>query len=387
VIGFLTVCFIPAMPAPCALALVPLGLAAHAIGLVLPPRILGAMAVSATLSLALIFPAEAQTDQQISRCNGQDNATPELAISSCTAMIQSGEYAGNELAIVFNNRGVAYFKNGQFETAIQDLDQAIRLRPNFFNVLTSRGFAYLKMKNYGAAITDFDAALEAHPESALALYGRGLAKRGKGDAAASAADIAAAQRLDATIVQGFAGWDINLDPPAETKTQQGPPAADPVATSPAVLPEVQSQAGPEAPSQSEGAISEVPALPPATATIESSATPEEPSQTAAVRAAEEIVSLPLPAEVTEALIKRGDQLMSTGDIVGARFAYERAAGGSRDAAKGVAKTYDPIFLAQRGARGLRGDAARAALWYGKAAAAGDREAEQRLRQLRAQFPE
>ena len=72
----------------------------------------------------------------------------------------------------------------------------------------------------------------------------------------------------------------------------------------------------------------------------------------------------------------------------ARLAYERAAaGGNRAAATGVAKTYDPSFLTQVGARGLRADPARAALWYGRAAAAGDREAQQRLRRLRTQFPQ
>jgi TPR repeat protein len=81
-------------------------------------------------------------------------------------------------------------------------------------------------------------------------------------------------------------------------------------------------------------------------------------------------------------------LLATGDIVAARAAYERAAaGGNRTAAMGVAKTYDPIFLAQTGVRGLRGDPARAALWYARAAAAGDRDAQQRLRRLRAQYPQ
>jgi len=75
-------------------------------------------------------------------------------------------------------------------------------------------------------------------------------------------------------------------------------------------------------------------------------------------------------------------------IAAARLAFERAAaGGDRTAATGVAKTYDPIFLAQRGVRGLRGDPARAVLWYGKAAAAGGHEAQGRLRRLRAQFPQ
>jgi tetratricopeptide (TPR) repeat protein len=374
--------------------------------------------------LAPVFPASAQTNQQVEWCNGEDNATPEVSIRGCTAVVQSSEHiAPDELAIVFNNRGIAYFKNGQSENAIQDYDRAIRLRSNFVSALISRGFAYLDTQNYGAAIADFDAALKVHPANAASLYGRGLANRARGDPAGANADIAAAQRLDSTIVQELAGWGFNLEsqtlpsaagsasaasveqsaaPPSEGSRL--PPTATSIRTSTpaveqsAVLP----LAGETASSQSAAApvgtsappvesapppIEKTASLPPATAPVPTITQPVE--QSAAPPAPpEETVSLPLPADVTEALIERGDELLRTGDIVAARSAYERAsAGGNRVAATGVAKTYDPVFLAQSGVRGLRGDPARAALWYGKAAAAGGREAQQRLKRLRVQFPQ
>jgi hypothetical protein len=120
-----------------------------------------------------------------------------------------------------------------------------------------------------------------------------------------------------------------------------------------------------------------------------SALPTESSPTVtAPESPPETSSLPVSPEATEALIRRGDDFLRTGDIVAARLSYERAAvAGGGAAARGVAKTYDPLFLAQAGVRGLRGDPARAALWYARAAAAGDREAQQRLRALRLQFPQ
>jgi hypothetical protein len=173
-------------------------------------------------------------------------------------------------------------------------------------------------------------------------------------------------------------------PPQETET-----------TTAATLPEVQPQAGSTVTAQTETeSIKEEPppelsALPPADAPVanDNAAVASEPTPQAPP-AAEETASLPLPPEDVGALIQRGDALLATGDIVAARAAYERAAaGGNRSAAMGVAKTYDPNFLAQAGVRGLRGDPARAALWYAKAAAAGDRDAQQRLRRLRAQYPQ
>jgi hypothetical protein len=70
----------------------------------------------------------------------------------------------------------------------------------------------------------------------------------------------------------------------------------------------------------------------------------------------------------DVLQRRGDQLVAIGDIAGARLYYERAAAqGSARAATSVGNTYDPAFLSAAGVRGMRGDPAAAAEWYGKAA--------------------
>jgi len=177
------------------------------------------------------------------------------------------------------------------------------------------------------------------------------------------------------------------------------PAAEAAPPSSAALPDVQPQAGSDAAPKAEPPA-ETAALPPAAIPVPTDARSEvvpeiptaaapEPSPAATTATVEETASLPpLSAEETQALIRHGDELLGIGDIVAARSSYERAAlDGNRVAALGVAKTYDPVFLSQAGVRGLRGDPARAALWYGKAAAAGDRQAQQRLRQLRAQFPQ
>ncbi len=180
--------------------------------------------------------------------------------------------------------------------------------------------------------------------------------------------------------------------------QDVPPAAEAAPPSAATLPEVQPQAGSAATPQADTEAArepeppaEIAALPPAAVPVAQDAATSiasEPAPPPTPAPTEETASLPLPAEETAALIRRGDELLETGDIVAARAAYERAAaGGDRTAAMGVAKTYDPIFLAQTGVRGLRGDPARAALWYARAAAAGDRDAQQRLRRLRAQYPQ
>ncbi|HZB90709.1 MAG TPA: hypothetical protein VE397_04655, partial [Stellaceae bacterium] len=93
-----------------------------------------------------------------------------------------------------------------------------------------------------------------------------------------------------------------------------------------------------------------------------------------------------PAADLVELMARGDQLLATGDMVAARLFYERAAEhGSAAAARQAGKTYDPLFLAESNARGLRGDPVAAARWYRKASAGGDREADQLMARLMAKF--
>ena len=77
---------------------------------------------------------------------------------------------------------------------------------------------------------------------------------------------------------------------------------------------------------------------------------------------------------------RGDEMLAIKDISAARKFYEYAANvGSARAATALAESYDPTFLTQLGAIGIRPDPGLAAAWFGKAAALGDSAAEARLR--------
>lgn len=90
------------------------------------------------------------------------------------------------------------------------------------------------------------------------------------------------------------------------------------------------------------------------------------------------------APQTVMMVQRGEELLMAGDIVSARRFFERAAQAGDPAAQcGIAKSYDPVFLRQIGARGPAGDAAKAIAWYRRAASGGSNEAIARLDRLRA----
>jgi hypothetical protein len=73
-----------------------------------------------------------------------------------------------------------------------------------------------------------------------------------------------------------------------------------------------------------------------------------------------------PAQISE-LCRRGEELLSTGDIAAARLLLERSArAGSPRAAFVLGTSYDPKVLKYLGVRGVPADAASARSWYEKA---------------------
>ena len=94
------------------------------------------------------------------------------------------------------------------------------------------------------------------------------------------------------------------------------------------------------------------------------------------------VALKLDQAALKELLKKGDQLLGRGDIVGARAVYERAAEmGSSPAALTLGSTYDPNRLWSLGVFGMVGNKERARQWYARADQLGHPSAKDRLKSL------
>lgn len=86
----------------------------------------------------------------------------------------------------------------------------------------------------------------------------------------------------------------------------------------------------------------------------------------------------LPPDVVSALMKRGDQSLSLGDVAAARLLYRRAAeAGNAAAAVALGRTYDPNSVTS----GSRPEPATAAEWYQEAVRLGDPHAAELLKKL------
>lgn len=109
--------------------------------------------------------AAAQLSSHWQACTGNPGIDWDTQIRSCTALIQSNTELKENVAIAFYNRALAYENKEDYDLAIADYSEAIRLNPN-----------------------DADAY----------LY-RGLDKQRTGDQVGAEADIAAAKRLNPNI--------------------------------------------------------------------------------------------------------------------------------------------------------------------------------------------
>jgi Caspase domain/Tetratricopeptide repeat len=135
--------------------------------------------------------------------------------------------------------GVSHAKDGEYQLAIKDFDEAIRLDPQHAEALNnrcwvravigqlqdamndcnealrlgnryaldSRGLVELKLGLFKNAISDYDAALVLDSKQASSLYGRGIAKLRSGNDSGNG-DISAAKLIKPTIADEFAGYGI-----------------------------------------------------------------------------------------------------------------------------------------------------------------------------------
>lgn len=178
------------------------------------------------LMALVILPAGAAWVDDLETCR---KTSGDEAIAACTRAIVSGTYRDRDLALIysircaeyngkreydraiqdctqairlnpsddfaFNNRGIAFTVKGQYDQALRDFDEMIRLNPKHAQTFYNRGFIYVTRGQYDRGIQDYNQAIQLNPKYALAYKGRSVAKLKKGDKAGADADLAKAKEL------------------------------------------------------------------------------------------------------------------------------------------------------------------------------------------------
>lgn len=81
-------------------------------------------------------------------------ADPNRQIGGCTRAIQSGEYAGSGLALIYVGRGLAYERIGDLPRAVLDYDQAIVNDPSFGPAYLHRAVARCALGRPAESVED-----------------------------------------------------------------------------------------------------------------------------------------------------------------------------------------------------------------------------------------
>ncbi|HTK83863.1 MAG TPA: tetratricopeptide repeat protein [Patescibacteria group bacterium] len=119
-------------------------------------------------------------------------------IDICTKLIESKILKPKELIMAHAFRGYHYDKKGQYDKALDDYNEAIKLNAEEPALYLQRAGVYADKSDLNNAIPDFNTTikLSRSPGVLLAAYcGRGLAEMTKGDAASARNDLQEAKNI------------------------------------------------------------------------------------------------------------------------------------------------------------------------------------------------
>jgi len=130
--------------------------------------------------------AARQADEQVRRQEQQKQSQPQQQSQPQKTMTAHDYY----------ERASAAMEKKDYDKAIDDLTQAIRLDLNNSTYYNNRGSCYFNIRNYNRAIDDYTQAIWLNPNSTDAYNNRGLAYKNKKDYDKAIADYTSAIRLN-----------------------------------------------------------------------------------------------------------------------------------------------------------------------------------------------
>ena len=160
--------------------------------------------VTALVLISALIPCNARAQ---ARCGHPD---PEISISMCSAIIQSGRARGRALATAHTERGVAYVTLLDYDRALQDFAHAIQADATLAKAFANRGAVYGAKQEFDKAIDDFTRVLKLEPGSALAWADRAGMYRLDGRYEDAIHDYSEAIRLDPRFAEAILNRAIML---------------------------------------------------------------------------------------------------------------------------------------------------------------------------------
>jgi Flp pilus assembly protein TadD len=124
----------------------------------------------------------------------------DIAIAEYTEAIR----ITTNYAEAYFGRGNVYYSKRDYDRAITDYTEAIKINPNYANAYNNRGNVYYSKHDYDRAITDYTEAVRINPNYADAYNNRGIAyETGKRNYDRAIADYTEAIRINPNYVNAY----------------------------------------------------------------------------------------------------------------------------------------------------------------------------------------
>ena len=156
--------------------------------------------------------SSAAAAQSATACmNEQKSASVDTAIKGCDTVISE---TLKNLANAYYFRGSAKLGKSDFDGAIGDYGQALKIDPSDADYLNSRAAAYEAKKDIDRAIADYNEAIKTSPNSIYAYNNRGAVFQRKGDFARAAADYGEVTKLQPNNIDAWSArcWVRAISP-------------------------------------------------------------------------------------------------------------------------------------------------------------------------------
>ncbi len=111
--------------------------------------------------------------------------------------------------VAFNNRGIILNAMGRFPEAMVNLDHAIKLKKDYADAFENRGLVNASMGQYPKAVEDYDQAIELRETNPWSYINRGSAQNNMGKFKEAKADFLQALRINKKICDAYVGLSVS----------------------------------------------------------------------------------------------------------------------------------------------------------------------------------
>jgi tetratricopeptide (TPR) repeat protein len=145
------------------------------------------------------LPAFAQEPPAVICRQGQ----PKEAVEACNGILNRKDISPEVRALTLTNRGNAYGKLKDLDSALVDFDAAIKLNPKLAAAHNFRGMALRARGDYELAVESYSNAIALQPQVAVYYKNRGIAHRWKRDMDKALADFDQSIKLNPNSSEAF----------------------------------------------------------------------------------------------------------------------------------------------------------------------------------------